>query len=268
MIDVIKQQFNEEMSLNEKLNVTREFLQILCLKVMSDKGMFSHLAFLGGTSLRILFNLRRFSEDLDFSLTQKKNFKIDKIYDELLKSLRLNGLTIEARPKSTGAVHSMMIKFPGLLKELALSPLASQKLSIKWEVDTHPPSGWNTLTTIVNKHFIFSLVHYDLPSLFAGKLHACFYRSYTKGRDWYDFVWYLSKKVKPNLILLNNAIEQTQKKTLNLSEQNFKDYLLENIKKVDFTAVKKDVERFLEDKSELTLFEPKVLADTIKLTYE
>jgi len=267
MIDVIKQQFKFGMSMNQKLNVTREFLQILTLKIMNDKKLFDQMAFVGGTSLRILYDLRRFSEDLDFFLTRKQKYNFDSASKKLLKSFNLYGVPFEAKIKTEGNVHSMMMKFTGLLKELGLSQLPQQRLSIKLEVDTNPPSGWKLANTIVNKIYMFHIVHYDLPSLYAGKLHACFYRKFTKGRDFYDFVWYVGKKVKPNFTLLNNAIKQTEGKNVGIDEENFKLFLLENIKRIDFTHVKKDVERFLEDKTELNVFDQQLIQKTIENVY-
>jgi len=255
MIDVISQQFNEKMSIAEKMNLTREFLQILCLKIMNKKKMFEHAAFLGGTALRIVYGLRRFSEDLDFSLINNENYSFENINIQCIKSFKLFGLECKTKTKSSNNIDSMMLRFPGLLKELSLSPMESQNISIKWEVDTNPPARWGITNTIINKHFMFNIVHYDLPSLFAGKLHACSCRTYTKGRDWYDFLWYLTKKTKPNFNQLNNAMEQTQSTPSNISNNNFKEFLLRTAEKTDFDFVKKDVERFLEDKNELTLFE-------------
>lgn len=255
MIDVIKQQFNENMSLNRKVNVTREFLQILCLKIMNEKKMFDHLAFLGGTSLRILYDLRRFSEDLDFSLINPQEYSFKEIPAQYVSAFKLYGLEINTKSKSVNNIDSMMLKFPGLLKELELSPMESQNISIKWDVDTNPPKEWNTANTIINKHFMFNIAHYDLSSLFAGKLHACFHRKFTKGRDWYDFIWYLTKKIKPNFNQLNNSVEQTENVPSNINNNNFKEHLLKSIETLDFNFVKKDVERFLDDKTELSLFD-------------
>lgn len=267
VIDVIRQQFKPGMSPNQKINVTREFLQILCLKILSDKKYFDQIAFVGGTSLRVLFDLRRFSEDLDFSLIQKQKYAFDSIHRELLKAFHLYGLPCEAKLKTGTNVHSLLMKFTGILKELGLSELPDQKLSIKFEVDTNPPAGWRLANTIVNKMFMFNIVHYDLPSLCAGKLHACFCRKYTKGRDYYDLIWYLGKKIKPNLALLNNAIAQTEGKVAAITEASLKQYLLDQIQRVDFVKVKKDVERFLEDKSELDLFDAKTIQGTIESVY-
>ena len=267
MIDVIKQQFKPGMSANDKMNLTREFLQILCLKIMSEQEMFGHCAFVGGTSLRILFDLRRFSEDLDFSLIKLEGYDFKKINAQLIKSFHLYGLPVETKVKAEGSVNNVMMKFTGLLKELGLSGLIHQKFSIKLEIDTNPPAGWRVTNTVVNKIFMFNIVHYDLPSLFAGKLHACFFRKFTKGRDLYDLVWYLGKRVKPNLLMLNNAIRQTQGKDLGIDEKNFKKFLTDYVRRVDFDHVKKDVERFLEDKNELNIFDPQVIIDTIESVY-
>lgn len=266
MIDVIQQQFAPGMPLPTRLNLAREFLQILCLKIMSDKKHFDHVAFLGGTALRLLFGLRRFSEDLDFSITESKGFDFTKMHEELTKGFQLFGFSVETKTRSVSAVQSIMLKFPSLLKELGLSPMKDQKLSIKWDLDTNPPKGEQAVLTILNKIYHFPVRHYDLPSLFAGKLHACFFRDYLKGRDWYDFVWYISKGVKPNFLLLNNAIKQTEKTDLNLSDSNFKAFLLERINQFDFKDLKRDVERFL-DREESFIFDRALIQSTIDRTY-
>ena len=267
MIEVIKQQFTNGMTNEEKLNRSRETLQILCLKIMHDKGYTNKLSFVGGTALRILFNLRRFSEDLDFSLVNKKDYDFNELCSELIRQFKLFGFTMDTKPQNKRTVHSAMLKFEGLLKEIGLSALKGQKLSIKLEIDTNPPSGWHLENTIVNKLYMFNISHFDLSSMYATKISACFYRKYLKGRDFYDLIWYLSKRIKPNFILLNNAIEQTQGHNPGLDEKNFKNFLLEKIEKIDFSAVKKDVERFLEDRTELSLFDAQAIKDTINTIY-
>jgi hypothetical protein len=160
-----------------------------------------------------------------------------------------------------------MLKFSGLLKAVGLSELERRKLSIKLKIDSSPPQGWKAANTIVNKAYLLNIVHFDLPSSFATKLHACFYRKYTKGRDLYDFIWYISRKVSPNFLLLNNAIEQARGSNPGINEENFKEFLFGGLKKIDFNAAKKDVERFLEDKTELRLLELKPISETINSTY-
>lgn len=264
MIDVIKQQFNPSMPDEVKLNRAREFLQVACLKIMHDKGRLNDLAFLGGTALRLLFGIRRFSEDLDFSLAAKGKYDFAALCAELEREFGLMGLSLEANPEHEKTVYSVMLKFSGLLKDLGLSPLKGQKFSIKLEIDSNPPAGWKAEQSVINRTYIFAVSHYDLPSLFARKLHACFYRPYTKGRDLYDLIWHLGKKFQPNFILLNNAITQTQGKPSGIDESNFKEYLLGAIDKMDLPAARRDVERFLEDKTELALFDHNLLRNIVQ----
>ncbi len=263
MIDVLKQQFKPSMDVGDKINRVREFLQILCLKIIHDKGYFENMAFVGGTALRILYDLRRFSEDLDFSVTTKKGYDFLKIIAALTSELELNGFDVQSKNKADKTVQSSFFKFNNLLNELGLSQMKEQKLSIRIEVDSNPPEGWNTQTTLINKTYIFNISHLDLSSLYATKLHACFFRKFIKGRDFYDLLWYLGRKTEPNFILLNNAIKQTEGKDLKLDEKNFKVFLLDKLETVDFAFVSKDVGRFLEDKKELELLDFELIKGSI-----
>jgi predicted nucleotidyltransferase component of viral defense system len=267
MIEFIKQRFTKQMSDEEKFSCARELIQLLCLKILDEKRFFENLSFTGGTALRVIFAMRRFSEDIDFSLIKKGNYSFPRMNDDLLKGLQAVGLKAESKPKAEKTVHSVMVKFPGLLKEIGLSPLEGQKLSIKLEVDTNPPKGGHVQSRIIQKSYIFSVTHFDLPSMFAAKLCACFYRKYLKGRDFYDFIWYMGNKVKPNFTLLNNAIVQMQGKNPEINEGNFKAFLMKGIEKVDFKEAQKDVERFLEDKSELRLFDARLIKSSIESVY-
>jgi len=264
MIEAIKQQFSAAMPAGEKINRTREFLQIMALKNLSDQDAFNNVAFVGGTALRVLFGSRRFSEDLDFSLILGKGYDFEKTAAKLKRYFELNNLPAECKPKIDKTVHSAFIKFPGLLKELGLGAFEAQKLSIKLEIDTNPPKGWRLAAATLNKTYIFRVTHFDLPSLFATKLHACFFRKYTKGRDFYDLVWYLGKKVKPNIRLLNNAVSQTEGKNPGITEAALKDFMLEKLAKVDFPAAIKDVRRFVEDEKELRLITRQAIEEMVK----
>ncbi|MEX1139145.1 MAG: nucleotidyl transferase AbiEii/AbiGii toxin family protein [Bacteroidota bacterium] len=255
MIDALRQQFSSSMTAEEKTNRLTEFLQIAILKILSDGGYFKHLAFVGGTALRILYDLRRFSEDLDFSLTSRRGYAFKALPGHLERNLRLFGLQVELKPKEEKVVQSVFVKFPGLLNDLGIAGSPGQKLSIRVEVDTNPPRGAVTETSLVYKTYLFDVVRYDLPSLYATKLHACFFRKYTKGRDYYDLVWYLGKRVEPNFKLLNNAIKQTEQKNLNIDRATLPQFIVERLKRVDFSAVRRDVERFLEDKAELRMLD-------------
>ena len=267
MIEVIKQRLTKEMSNEEKLNRCRELIQVLCLKILDESGAFVNLAFTGGTALRIIFGVRRFSEDLDFSLVKKGLKSFSEINENLVKGIKLAGLDVNSNVKTKNTVYNTMLKFPGVLKELGLSPLGSQNLSVKIEVDTNPPKGGNVQNRFIQQAYVFNVTHFDLPSMFATKLHACFYRDYFKGRDFYDFIWYMSNKAKPNFILLNNAIKQTEGAAPAVGEGNFKEFLLKGIERVDFKSARKDVERFLEDKSELRLLDADLIKSSIESVY-
>ena len=263
MIEFLKQYISSEISNEGKLNKLREALQLLSLKIIQDKGCFANLAFVGGTALRVIYDMRRFSEDLDFSVIDKNGYDFRKIISKLEREVKLGGLKIEAKLNVDKTVQSGMLKFPGLLKALGISELEAQKLSIKLEVASNPPKGWQIENTVVNKIYVLNITHFTIPSLYATKIHACFFRRYVKGRDFYDLLWYLGKKAALNYALLNNAIKQTEGKSPKLDENNIKHFLLEKAAKVDFGLIRKDVERFLEDKNELGLLEKSIMSKSI-----
>ena len=263
MIEIFQERLSPDMDEQEKLNRVRELLQIIALKIMYEKNTLGRLAFVGGTALRILFDLRRFSEDLDFSLYEREGFDFREMTQELVSGFQLYGLKADIKIKDSKTVHCAYLRFGKLLRELGLSPLADQKVTIRLEVDTNPPAGAAVVKSMVNKTYMFYVAHHDLPSLFAGKLSACFFRKFVKGRDFYDLIWYLGRKVKPNYELLNNAIQQTQGVSPQLDEHKIKDFLIENLERIDLEQAARDVERFLEDRSELKLFDKGLLKNSI-----
>jgi len=265
MLDIIKRQIKLGLSEEEKVNQVREFLQIVILKIIYDLGLFKNIVFTGGTALRIIYGLRRYSEDLDFSLVNKKGYSFAHLGTGLKKELVDHyGFEVDFKSKGEKIVHSIDLRFNNLLFDLGLSSHKSEKLYVKIEIDSNPPVGGKTGLSLVNRDFVFTVTHFDLPSLFATKLHACFFRKYTKGRDIYDLIWYLGKKTMPNFELLNNAVLQTTHKELGITQENLRDFLRDHIKKIDFSVAKKDVERFLVDKKELDLFKKDILLATIE----
>ncbi len=259
MINLIKEAISKVPSREEKVHTAREFLQVLILKTLYDRNYFKNFAFVGGTALRLLYGLRRFPEDLDFSLINKENWDFDGFLKGIVYDLKKNGFSLDVRETRKSLVQSAMLKFKDLLSDLGLSSQKGQKLSVKLELDTNPPSGWHTEISLVNRYFVFTVTHFDLSSLYALKLHSCFYRKYTKGRDYYDLLWYLGKKLLPNFRLLNNAIEQTENRRLNINEVNFKNFLREKLRMVDFAKIRKDADRFIEDKNELKLLDSNLI---------
>lgn len=230
-------------------NVTREYLQARILGALQRMGAMIPLAFHGGTALRFLYASARYSEDLDFAL-EKDGSRYDlRAYLQAIRSeLTPEGYAMELKVSDQRAVHSAFIRFPGLLYELGLSPHRSEVLAVKIEVDTNPPAGAGLATTVVRRHVTLQLQHHDRASLLAGKLHAVLQRSYVKGRDLYDLLWYLSDPnwPSPNLTLLNNALRQTAWTGQLLTEGNWRAVVRGRLQTVAWDRVADDVRPFLE----------------------
>ncbi|MFA5090360.1 MAG: nucleotidyl transferase AbiEii/AbiGii toxin family protein [Candidatus Omnitrophota bacterium] len=241
---------------NAKLNAMREYLQAYTLRIMHDDGVFRTTAFLGGTALRFLYDLPRFSEDLDFSLAKKGGHRFPELIERVKGELVSAGYDAAVTCNEKKTVCNSFIRFEGLLYEAGISPLKSQKFSIKIEIDTDPPEGAILKTDIINKYFPISFLSYDLPSLFSGKIHALLSRKYTKGRDFFDLGWYLSKwkDLTPNFTLLGNALKQTGWQGKIPSENTWKDFLSKVVHEADWRKVKQDVENFLENPRDLEIF--------------
>lgn len=254
MLEILKNRLkNFSGSHHHKLDYIREYLQLLMLRIIDEKGYFKDIAFVGGTALRILYDLKRFSEDLDFSIIQP-DFSFKKMLETLLKELKLENLNIEFKYKDEKTVAWAMIKFNDLLHGLDLSLHKNEKFFIKIEIDKNPPKGYVTEFSVINKEFLIGINHYDLSSLFAGKLHAILCRKYTKGRDFYDLIWYLTRDIIPNYTLLNNVINQTNKNSISLDKQSLKELLEEKIINTDFKTVLNDVSPFLIESKESRFF--------------
>lgn len=236
-----------------KLNLIREYLQAFALRSLHESEAFRCLAFVGGTALRFLYDLPRFSEDLDFSLESKTDYAPKKWFAKLDRDLKLADFDAEVHLDTDHIVHQVWIKITALMKETGLSGHPSQKISIKIEIDTRPPRGANTENRIVNKHFLFALRHHDLPSLMAGKIHALCLRPYFKGRDFYDLIWYCGQRppIEPNLRLLQAAFAQTQKEPFPAKE--WRAILLKKLPDMPWREIVKDVETFLERPEETKL---------------
>ncbi len=208
---------------------------------------------MGGTSLRIIYGINRFSEDLDFTLDRKSGFDFLKTIKYMQMTLSKIGITTNVKIGKKDIIKFAFFKFPNLLYELRISNLREQNLNIKIEIDMNPPVGAKREITLINKFFIFSISNYDISSLFAGKLHAILFRKYTKSRDYYDLLWFLTKKIEVNYTLLNNAVRQTEKKDFKIDKVKLKNLLLDKIKKLDFNYIKNDVIKYLINTDELKL---------------
>lgn len=258
MKDYIKSIIDGNLPYNDNLNRLREYLQAYLMRVLYKKKFYSNLVFTGGTALRFIYKLRRFSEDIDFSLSAKaKGYDFAGMIKDIQNEFKLSGYNLEIKYAASATVHSALLKFSDILFETGLSPLKSQKIIIKVEIDSNPPMGGVEDVDVYNSTFMFYVLHYDLPSLFAGKVHALLCRKYTKGRDWYDLLWYLTKfkSLEPNYIMLNNAMEQTSQEPIKIDSQNWKSEIKKVARALDWEKVRNDVSRFLEEPSEIRLLE-------------
>lgn len=238
---------------HEKLNMMREYLQAHILRTLHEKGWFRRIAFLGGTALRFLYNLPRFSEDIDFSLENRQGYDFHRLLHHVKESLELAAYDVFVSSRDKRNVHSAFIRFAGLMYETGLTPNQGQKLSIKLEIDANPPDGAILETRLVNRHFPIAFLHYDLPSMLAGKLHALLTRSFHKGRDYYDLGWYLSKwqDIQPNFKFLNAALAQTGWTGPIIDTGNWCELLRLRLERTDWPKLAQDVRPFLEDTRDL-----------------
>jgi predicted nucleotidyltransferase component of viral defense system len=246
----------------EGKNRMREYLQARLLASLQRSGAMIPLAFQGGTALRFLYSIRRYSEDLDFALERPdRGYDFRSYLRAIEADLKREGYGVEVKISDKRTVHNAFVRFPGLLFELSLSPHANEVFSIKVEVDTKPPAGAMIATTVVRRSLTLNLQHHDKASLFAGKLHAILQRPYPKGRDLYDLIWYASDPTwpSPNLVLLNNALTQTGWTGPILTDSTWKSAVLERLRDVDWGRAAADVQPFLEVPEEVEFIKEEIV---------
>lgn len=263
MREVILKQLDPQASRQERQNQLRRSLQIILLKILHESGVSSTLAFTGGTALHFLHGLPRFSEDLDFSLIRPDKYDFEKLADQIRLNLEKLSLPSDLKTRSEKNVHHLYVRFREILIDTGLSPHREEKLPIRLEIDTNPPAGWKTQISLLSDIYTIPILHFDLPSSFATKLHACLFRSYAKGRDYYDLMWYTGKKIKPNWTVLNHAIEQTEGKSKQMDGKRLKQCLLAKIEELDVKQLQKDVAPFLAQHAQASLLDHEVMEQVI-----
>jgi len=253
-------------SQGQQRNVLREYLQAHVLYSLQSVRAFERIAFVGGTALRFLYGLRRYSEDLDFSLEHEGGYSFSRLLDRVESDLTNAGFDVTIHPHEGESVHSAFVRLPGLLYEAGLSPHRTEKLSVKIEIDTCPPAGATTKTTLINRHFLVALLHYDIPSLMVGKLHALLSRPYTKGRDIYDLLWYLSRpdSADPNVSLLQNALAQTGWNGPQVTVENWREVIADKMVALDFAKIAEDVGPFLERPEDRALLTREIVLSALR----
>jgi predicted nucleotidyltransferase component of viral defense system len=200
----------------EEDRAIREITQEVVLAALARTDFFRRAAFHGGTCLRILHGLARFSEDLDFALqAADTTFRLEPYLPVVRREMAAYGYDIEFvdRSRVDQAVRTAFLKDDSLgdLLQMRYRPTTgpARMIRIKLEVDTNPPAGGTFETRYLDFPFPQATVAHDVSSLFAGKLHAVLCRRYLKGRDWYDFIWYTARRTPVNYRLLAAALDQT-----------------------------------------------------------
>lgn len=229
-------------------HLVREYLQARILASLQRSGAMIPLAFHGGTALRFLYGISRYSEDLDFALERPDAGYDLRTYLRAIRSdLLAENYPIEIRISDDRAVHSGLIRFRGLWHELALSAHPDEVLMIKVEVDARPPADAGMDITVIRRYRLLRLQHHDRPSLLSGNLHAILQRPYPKGRDLYDLLWYLSAQdwPAPNINMLNNALVQTGWTGDKVTAENWRHMIRERLEQLDWARALADVQPFL-----------------------
>lgn len=231
----------------QKTNALREYLQWMILQILDEGGHRSSLVFTGGTCLRVVYGIGRFSEDLDFSRVPNVRQTRTSLNKDLLMRLNRRGLSVEVSSPDgkERAVASTWIQFQNLLSPLGLSAQKNQKLSVKLEIDQSPPQGGTVEEFFRPEPLPFLVNHFDLPSLFATKAHALLFRGFDKGRDYYDLLFFLGRKVRPHWTLFQNAVKQTHPHHSFLNPRDLWEALKNKILKMDEHRILQDVRPFL-----------------------
>ena len=277
MIDLIQKRLVEYKvsSPIEEENALKEIVQEIMLFALWRAEFFEVAAFQGGTSLRILHGMNRFSEDIDFILRNPDSkFTWQPYLEKLVETCKEFGIEPEALDKKhmDKNVRTALIKDDSIANQLNLSFMNNQKgkkLTIKLEIDCNPPPGSGFEYTYLDFPVDFEVCHQDLSSNFSLKTHALLCRPYLKGRDWYDFNWYIAQGVTPNLELLQNALNQFgpwQGKDLSVDHEWLAKELGEKITSINWGEAAEDVARFLKpvEQKSLELWSEKFYMSKLK----
>lgn len=230
-------------------HLVREYLQARILQSLQRAGAMQSLAFHEGTALRFLYDIPRYSEDIDFALERAPEaYDFRGYLSQIKRDFLAEAYTIDLKVNDKRVVHKAFVRFRGLLYELGLSGHKSEVLAVKLEIDSNPPQGAVLATTSLKRHVALNLQHHDRASLFAGKLHAVLQRSYPKGRDIFDLWWYLSQPEwpEPNMAHLNQALAQSDWKGSALNHDNWREFTRQRVEQLDWQEdVSHDIQAFI-----------------------
>ena len=241
----------------DRRNATFEVMQQIILAGLQQGGFFDKAAFYGGTCLRIFYGLQRFSEDMDFSLVKKDDkFTIENYFDSIIKVFESIGrkvVIIKKDKKTFGRDESAFLKDDTQSYDVAFQ--TEKSIKIKIEVDTNPPLKFDTEEKLLVKPYSFMTRCFSLPDLYAGKMHALVFRNWKsrlKGRDWYDFEWYVRNDVPLDFQHLQERIKEFSGEEM--SRDMFMEKLKERLATADMKSVLEDVTRFVRNPNELKIW--------------
>ena len=260
IIEQMLKKYNPK-SETELINALKEIFQEITLLGLYRGGFFNKAAFYGGTSLRILYGLERFSEDLDFSLLEKnKSFDIEKYFPSIVNEFEALGIEVSLNKKSKSnetniesaflkndtSIHTLNIEAKGL-EDIH----NGRRIKIKLEVDTNPPLKFQTESKTLLLPMTFNIRTMTLPNLYAGKMHALLFRNWktrVKGRDWFDFEWYVKNNIPLNLDHLCQRMKENGNFNKDiLTKEEFAKLLHDKIDTLDIKQAINEVKGFIKD---------------------
>ncbi|MBP6662879.1 MAG: nucleotidyl transferase AbiEii/AbiGii toxin family protein [Paludibacter sp.] len=252
-------------------NALHEVMQQIALAGLYRGGFFNKAAFYGGSCLRIFHQLQRFSEDMDFSLLQPDvHFELDNYFEPITAEFKALGREVvinKKEKKKQTNVESAFLKEDTAIYNLQFR--TEQTVKIKIEVDVNPPTGFNCEHKLLLLPFSFMTRCYSLPDLYAGKMHALLFRNWkarVKGRDWYDFEWYVRNNIPLNF---NHFCERTHQfgslEDTELTKDFFKQLLKEKIAKTSIEMVKSDVRPFIRNHNDMEIWSAEYFSQLVDM---
>jgi predicted nucleotidyltransferase component of viral defense system len=252
-------------------NGLHEVMQQIALAGLYKGGFFEHAAFYGGTCLRIFHQLNRFSEDMDFSLLQpNKNFRLEDYFAPIINEFTAFGREVvinKKEKKNISNIESAFLKDDTAIYNLQFR--TERNVKIKIELDINPPLGFSTETKLLLLPYSFMTRCYTMPCLFAGKMHALMFRKWNnrvKGRDWYDFEWYVRNNIALDFTHFNERVRQFENiSTEEMSHEVFKKMLKDKIANTNIELVKADVKPFIHDQSEMDIWSQAYFTELVEM---
>ncbi len=277
LLNTMLQRFHPKNN-KERENAIKEIIQEIALSGLSRGGFFQVAAFYGGSCLRLFYGLNRFSEDLDFALLKKDDsFSLQPYFPALERAFSSFGLSVQVESKPADKeIRTAFIKGNTLMLMMNFFPeseearhfVSNQKIRVKFEVDTDNPEGGESVLRYRYLPTPYEVRVFDEPTLFAGKIHAILFREYqnrVKGRDYYDYLFYIGKGSHLNLKYLENKLKNSGKidSDTTCTIEMVQDMLQKKFVSTDYESAKEDVRGFIQDEEGLSLWSPALFLSTL-----